>query len=63
MRDDMVQNITRGLSIFADYLEAIAPQSTDALTSDEYPYVIDDLMSYFPLDKVDEEAGTYDQYM
>ena len=63
MRDELVRNVSSALSLLAGKIDNVAQQREDYADLDEYPVFIDNLMGYFPLDKVDEEAGTYDQYL
>ena len=60
--DDVRKNLGGALSIFAKVLEASVNTTTDKPKSPQLEYV-DELMSYFPLTKVDEKAGTIDQYL
>lgn len=60
--DDVRKNLGSALSIFAKALEASVNTITEKLKAPQLEYV-DELMSYFPLAKVDEKAGTIDQYL
>lgn len=60
--DDVRKNLGGALSIFAKALEASVNTMTEKTKSPQLEYV-DELMSYFPLTKVDEKAGTIDQYL
>lgn len=60
--DDVRKNLGGALSIFAKALEASVNTMTEPQKSPQLEYV-DELMSYFPLAKVDEKAGTIDQYL
>lgn len=60
--DDVRRNLGGALSIFAKALEVSVNTMTKKPESPQLEYV-DELMSYFPLAKVDEKAGTIDQYL
>lgn len=60
--EDVRKNLGGALSIFAKALEASVNTTTKKPESPQLEYV-DELMSYFPLEKVDEKAGTIDQYL
>jgi len=60
--DDVRKNLGSALSIFAKALEASVNTMTEKPKAPQLEYV-DELMSYFPLAKVDEKAGTIDQYL
>ena len=60
--DDVRKNLGSALTIFAKALEASVNTMTEPKKSPQLEYV-DELMSYFPLAKVDEKAGTIDQYL
>ena len=60
--DDVRKNLGSALSIFAKALEASVNTMTEKPKDTQLEYV-DELMSYFPLAKVDEKAGTIDQYL
>ena len=60
--DDVRKNLGDALSIFAKALETSVNTMTKKPESSQLEY-IDELMSYFPLTKVDEKAGTIDQYL
>ena len=60
--DDVRKNLGGALSIFAKALEASVNTMTEKPEAPQLEYV-DELMSYFPLTKVDERAGTIDQYL
>lgn len=60
--DDVRKNLGGALSIFAKALEASVNTITEKPKTSQLEYV-DELMSYFPLAKVDEKAGTIDQYL
>ena len=60
--DDVRKNLGSAISIFAKALEASVNTTTEKPKVPQSEYV-DELMSYFPLTKVDERAGTIDQYL
>ena len=60
--DDVRKNLGSAISIFAKALEASVNTMTQKPKEPHLDY-IDELMSYFPLTKVDENAGTIDQYL
>ena len=60
--DDVRKNLGSAISIFAKALEASVNTTTEKPKVPQLGYV-DELMSYFPLAKVDEKAGTIDQYL
>lgn len=60
--DDVRKNLGSAMSIFAKALEASVNTMTEKPKAPQLEYV-DELMSYFPLAKVDEKAGTIDQYL
>lgn len=60
--DDVRKNLGGALSIFAKALEASVNTTVENPKAPQLEYV-DELMSYFPLAKVDEKAGTIDQYL
>lgn len=60
--DDVRKNLGSALTIFAKALEASVNTMTEPKKSPQLEYV-DELMSYFPIAKVDEKAGTIDQYL
>lgn len=60
--DDVRKNLGSALTIFAKALEASVNTMTEPQKSPQLEYV-DELMSFFPLAKVDEKAGTIDQYL
>lgn len=62
--DEILQNISGALSLFADRASAVLQQAgVSILDTEEDSFLIDDLMNFFPMDKVDVNAGTYDQYL
>lgn len=60
--DKIRKNIGGALSSFAKSISSVT-QSGQTESTVEYPDFLDELMSFFPLDKVDWQAGTYDQYL
>ena len=60
--DDVRKNLGSAISIFAKALEVSVNTTTEKPKVPQSEYV-DELMSYFPLTKVDERAGTIDQYL
>ena len=60
--DDVRKNLGSALTIFTKALEASVNTITEPPKTPQLEYV-DELMSYFPLSKVDEKAGTIDQYL
>lgn len=62
--NNMIHNISGALSIFAERMEAILQQAgIDSQPGDKNLRLFNELMDFFPIDKVDRNAGTYDQYL
>lgn len=60
----MIRNISGALSIFAERMEAILQQAgIDSPPGDKNLLLFNELMDFFPIDKVDRNTGTYDQYL
>ncbi len=60
--DEIRKNLGEALSIFAKTVENVT-NSMDVEATVAYRDFVDDLMSYFPMTKVNTQAGTYDQYL
>ena len=60
--DDVRKNLGGALSIFAKTLEASTNTTNGKPKVSQFEYV-DELMNYFPLTKVNENAGIIDQYL
>lgn len=60
--DEIRENISRTLSSFADVISSVTEVNNSKPIVD-YPDFIDDLIAFFPLDKVDWRTGIYDQYL
>lgn len=60
--EDVRKNLGGALSIFAKVLADVT-QTNPIVTGNDYPSIFDDLLTFFPIDKVDWNAGTGDQYL
>ncbi len=63
MRNEVIiKNISSAVSAFANSIEHIM-KIPDKSQNVEYPDFANEFLHYFPLDKINQAAGTYDQYL
>ena len=60
--EEIRDNINKALLSFADAISPIT-QVGSTENSIDYPEFVDELLTFFPLNKVDWRAGIYDQYL
>lgn len=60
--DEIRENMSHALSSFADAMSSVMEINNSKPIID-YPDFIDDLIAFFPIDKVDWRTGIYDQYL
>lgn len=60
--EEIRDNLSKALSSFADAMFSV-PQAGSTENPIDYPEFVDELLAFFPLDKVDWQAGIYDQYL
>ena len=60
--DDVRKNLGGALSIFAKALSEV-PSIKTTEEGNDYPPIFDELLSFFPVDKVDWGSGIGDQYL
>ena len=60
--EEIRDNLSKALLSFADAISSVT-QVSSIENSIDYPEFVDELLSFFPLNKVDWRAGIYDQYL
>lgn len=60
--DEIRDNLSKTLLSFADAISPVTQVNTTE-NSIDYPEFVDELLAFFPLNKVDWRAGIYDQYL
>lgn len=60
--EEIKDNLSKALLSFADSISTVSQVGSTESPID-YPEFVYELLAFFPLDKVDWQAGTYDQYL
>ena len=60
--EEIRENLSKALLSFADAISSVT-QVSSTENSIDYPEFVDELLTFFPLNKVDWRAGIYDQYL